>query len=139
MVELYAILNYLYPTFFTTSAKFEDAFDITHNRIDPDVSDCLNLFILLFDVILILHIIVQKTQTLLKANKLLKLFMIRRLKEEVEKLMPKKIETKVSVHVLYPSIVHCGMVVLRILMMPHYFRFSVHCLRTKSSGIKAFS
>ena len=32
---------------------------------------------------------------LLKANKLLKLFMIRRLKDEVEKLMPKKIETKV--------------------------------------------
>ena len=40
-----------------------------HNRIDPDM--------------------------LLSANRLLKLFMIRRLKDEVEKLMPKKIETKV--------------------------------------------
>ena len=69
LVELFAILNYLYPTYFTTSDKFESAFDITHNRIDPDM--------------------------LLKANKLLKLFMIRRLKCEVEKLMPKKIETKV--------------------------------------------
>eukprot|EP00804_Cyclotella_cryptica_P027266 CCRYP_014371-RB/>CCRYP_014371-RB protein AED:0.04 eAED:0.04 QI:131/1/1/1/1/1/6/716/1063 len=69
LVELYAILNYLYPTYFTSPTKFEDAFDITHNRIDPDM--------------------------LLKANKLLKLFMIRRLKEEVEKLMPKKIETKI--------------------------------------------
>lgn len=69
LVELYAILNYLYPQYFTTPAKFADAFDITHNRIDPDM--------------------------LLKANKLLKLFMIRRLKGEVEKLMPKKIETKI--------------------------------------------
>lgn len=74
LVELYAILNYLYPTFFTTPQKFEDAFDITHNRIDPEM--------------------------LLKANKLLKLFMIRRLKCEVEKLMPKKIETKVSYIIL---------------------------------------
>lgn len=94
---------------------------------------------IIFDLMLILHIIVQKTQTLLKANKLLKLFMIRRLKEEVEKLMPKKIETKVSVHVLYPSLVHCGMVVFPILMMPHHFRFCARCLRTKYSGIKAFS
>ena len=35
---------------------------------------------------------------LLKANKLLKLFMIRRLKDEVERLMPKKIETKVRIN-----------------------------------------
>ena len=69
LVELFSILNYLYPTYFTVPDKFEDAFDITHNRINPDM--------------------------LLKANKLLKLFMIRRLKCEVEKLMPKKIETKV--------------------------------------------
>lgn len=69
LVELYAILNYLYPRYFTTPAKFADAFDITHNRIDPDM--------------------------LLKANKMLKMFMIRRLKGEVEKLMPKKIETKI--------------------------------------------
>lgn len=68
-VELYAILNYLYPQYFTTPAKFESAFNITLNQIDPDM--------------------------LLKANKLLKLFMIRRLKGEVEKLMPKKIETKI--------------------------------------------
>jgi SWI/SNF-related matrix-associated actin-dependent regulator of chromatin subfamily A member 5 len=69
LVELYAILNYLYPQYFTTPQRFESAFDIGHNRIDPDM--------------------------LLKANRLLKLFMIRRLKDEVEKLMPKKIETKV--------------------------------------------
>lgn len=70
-VELYAILNFLYPKYFTTPDKFEAAFDITKNQIDPEM--------------------------LLKANKLLKLFMIRRLKDEVEKLMPKKIETKVCV------------------------------------------
>mmetsp|Transcript_11410 Transcript_11410/g.21610 ORF Transcript_11410/g.21610 Transcript_11410/m.21610 type:complete len:1190 (-) Transcript_11410:733-4302(-) len=69
LVELYAILNYLYPQYFTTPDKFESAFNITLNQIDPVM--------------------------LLKANKLLKLFMIRRLKDEVEKLMPKKIETKI--------------------------------------------
>lgn len=69
LVELYAILNYLYPQYFTTPEKFADAFDITHNQIDPEM--------------------------LLKANKLLKEFMIRRLKGEVERLMPKKIETKI--------------------------------------------
>ncbi|KAL7544833.1 hypothetical protein ACHAWF_008196 [Thalassiosira exigua] len=69
LVELYAILNYLYPQYFTTPEKFESAFNITLNQIDPDM--------------------------LLKANKLLKIFMIRRLKDEVEKLMPKKLETKV--------------------------------------------
>ena len=69
LVELYAILNYLYPQYFTTPEKFADAFDITHNQIDPEM--------------------------LLKANKLLKEFMIRRLKAEVERLLPKKIETKI--------------------------------------------
>eukprot|EP00979_Chaetoceros_neogracilis_P001758 scaffold315_cov218-Chaetoceros_neogracile.AAC.4 len=70
LVELYAILNFLYPAFFTKPDYFANAFDIGQNRIDPKM--------------------------LLQANKLLGLFMIRRLKEEVEKLMPKKIETKVS-------------------------------------------
>ena len=70
-VELYAILNYLYPQYFTTPDAFESAFNITLNQIDPSM--------------------------LLKANKLLKLFMIRRLKGEVEKLMPKKVETKVCI------------------------------------------
>lgn len=71
LVELYAILNFLYPLYFTKSDYFANAFDIGQNRIDPGM--------------------------LLQANKLLGLFMIRRLKEEVEKLMPKKMETKVSV------------------------------------------
>lgn len=72
LVELYAILNYLYPEYFTTPNAFEQAFDISRNQIDPDM--------------------------LLKANRMLKLFMMRRLKVEVEKLMPKKIETKVRFH-----------------------------------------
>jgi len=69
LVELYAILNFLYPLYFTKSDYFANAFDIGQNRIDPEM--------------------------LLQANKLLGLFMIRRLKEEVEKLMPKKMETKI--------------------------------------------
>ena len=69
LVELFAILNYLYPDFFTKPDNFANAFDISQNRIDAGM--------------------------LLKANKLLGLFMLRRLKDEVEKLMPKKLETKV--------------------------------------------
>lgn len=74
LVELYAILNYLYPDYFTSPDSFEDAFDISNNVIDPDM--------------------------LLNANKLLEKFMLRRLKEQVEKLMPKKIETKVRIFLL---------------------------------------
>jgi len=69
LVELYSILNYLYPTVFTEESYFRDAFDIGRNSVDKDM--------------------------LLKANKVLALFMLRRLKDEVEKLMPKKIETKI--------------------------------------------
>lgn len=70
LVELQSILNYLYPDVFIEDSFFRNAFDIQHNMIDK--------------------------QMLLKANKLLNIFMIRRLKHEVEKMMPKKIETKVS-------------------------------------------
>ena len=69
LVELYAILNFLYPAYFTKDDYFAKAFDISKNCIDSEM--------------------------LLKANRLLSLFMLRRLKEQVEKLMPKKIETKV--------------------------------------------
>ena len=69
LVELYAILNFLYPAYFTKSDYFAKAFDIGKNCIDSDM--------------------------LLRANTVLSLFMLRRLKEQVEKLMPKKIETKV--------------------------------------------
>ncbi len=71
LVELHSILNYLYPEIFTEEEIFRHAFDIAHNVVDRDM--------------------------LLKANKMLGLFMLRRLKVEVEKLMPKKIETKVCI------------------------------------------
>jgi len=69
LVELHSILNYLYPDLFTDDSFFRNAFDITRNVIDKNM--------------------------LLYANKVLNLFMLRRYKEEVERLMPKKIETKV--------------------------------------------
>lgn len=72
LVELWAILNYLYPEYFSENCLdiFTNAFDLTANIIQTDV--------------------------LLKAHKFLNLFMLRRLKVEVEKLLPKKIETNVS-------------------------------------------
>mmetsp|Transcript_1676 Transcript_1676/g.1994 ORF Transcript_1676/g.1994 Transcript_1676/m.1994 type:complete len:1452 (-) Transcript_1676:196-4551(-) len=69
LTELYTILNYLYPDYFIKPDNFTNAFDLGKNKID--------------------------SKTLLSANKLLNLFMLRRLKAEVEKMMPKKIETKI--------------------------------------------
>jgi SWI/SNF-related matrix-associated actin-dependent regulator of chromatin subfamily A member 5 len=69
LVELYSLLSFLAPDVFTTVQPFEEAFNLSLNIIDP--------------------------QKLMQANKLLDVFMIRRLKVEVEKLMPAKIETKV--------------------------------------------
>jgi SWI/SNF-related matrix-associated actin-dependent regulator of chromatin subfamily A member 5 len=69
LVELWSLLNFLYPDVFVSSDPFAQAFDITLN-------------------------IVHK-ETLTNAKQLLGLFMIRRLKDQVEKLMPKKVETKV--------------------------------------------
>lgn len=70
LVELHSIMNYLYPDIFIDVSYFQDAFNISKNVLDNTM--------------------------LLNANKLLNLFMIRRLKEEVETMLPNKIETKVS-------------------------------------------
>lgn len=57
------------PDIFTTQTPFAEAFDLSTNVVDP--------------------------AKLMLAHHVLKIFMLRRLKEEVEKLLPKKIETKV--------------------------------------------
>lgn len=69
LVELWSLLNFLAPDVFTTKDPFAEAFDLALNSVDP--------------------------VRLEQAHHLLKVFMLRRLKAEVEKLMPKKIETKV--------------------------------------------
>lgn len=69
LIELWSLLNFLYPEVFVTNDRFAEAFDLTENVINKE--------------------------KLLEAHSLLGLFMLRRLKNEVEKLMPKKIETKV--------------------------------------------
>jgi len=69
LVELWSLLNFLVPDVFTTKDPFAEAFDLALNSVDP--------------------------VRLEQAHHLLKVFMLRRLKAEVEKLMPKKIETKV--------------------------------------------
>jgi SWI/SNF-related matrix-associated actin-dependent regulator of chromatin subfamily A member 5 len=68
-VELYSLLSFLAPDVFTTATPFAEAFDLTLNMVNP--------------------------KRLEQAHKLLQVFMLRRLKSEVEKLMPRKIETKV--------------------------------------------
>ena len=69
LVELHSLLQFLNPDIFTTNEPFAAAFDLTLNLVDP--------------------------VKLKQAHALLKMFMLRRLKQEVEKLMPPKIETKV--------------------------------------------
>ena len=69
LVELWSLLNFLLPSVFTISQPFEKAFDLTNNHIDPKV--------------------------LQQAQQVLDVFMLRRLKKEVETLMPKQVETKV--------------------------------------------
>ena len=67
--ELWCLLNYLVPELFTSSDPFDDAFDLAHDKVDKEM---LN-----------------------KAHTVLKLFMLRRMKTEVEKLMPKKTEIQI--------------------------------------------
>lgn len=69
LVELWSLMNFLYPDIFTVCEPFEKHFDLKDNIIDKAF--------------------------LAKTQKLLELFMLRRLKKEVEKLIPEKLETKV--------------------------------------------
>ena len=65
--ELYALLNFLYPTVFTvhTAKHFDNAFDLTHGKVDDNA--------------------------LTRAHRLLKPLMIRRLKADVEGRLPPKV------------------------------------------------
>mmetsp|Transcript_23294 Transcript_23294/g.50926 ORF Transcript_23294/g.50926 Transcript_23294/m.50926 type:complete len:962 (-) Transcript_23294:66-2951(-) len=69
LVELWSLLNFLYPEVFTVLDPFRKHFDLQENIIDKEF--------------------------LAKTQKLLEIFMLRRLKQEVEKLIPEKLETKV--------------------------------------------
>lgn len=69
LVELFSLLSFLHPDVFTASEPFATAFDLGENSVNRE--------------------------TLGLAQKMLSIFMKRRLKDEVEKLMPMKIETKV--------------------------------------------
>ncbi|KAK9859870.1 hypothetical protein WJX84_002821 [Apatococcus fuscideae] len=67
--ELFALLMFLYPDIFTTSEPFDEAFDLTHHKVDREKLD--------------------------QARKLLQIISIRRLKEDVEKGLPPRVETRV--------------------------------------------
>mmetsp|Transcript_5139 Transcript_5139/g.10848 ORF Transcript_5139/g.10848 Transcript_5139/m.10848 type:complete len:1069 (-) Transcript_5139:172-3378(-) len=69
LVELWSLLNFLYPDIFTTMDPFKKHFNLNENVVDK--------------------------KFLVKTQKLLEIFMLRRLKSEVEKLIPEKLETKV--------------------------------------------
>lgn len=69
LTELWALLNFLEPEVFSTSQPFDDAFDLTHNKVDNVKLD--------------------------QAHELLQVVMLRRLKATVEQSLPPKIETRV--------------------------------------------
>ena len=70
LTELWALLNFLYPAIFTTSAVFDAGFNISDGVAD--------------------------SATMLAAHHLLQLLMLRRLKESVASEMPPKLETLVT-------------------------------------------
>ena len=69
LVELWALLNFLHPDVFLSPEPFRSAFDLTANSVNKD--------------------------RLYEAQQVLRLFMLRRLKVQVETTLPLKIETKV--------------------------------------------
>ena len=69
LTELWALLNFLEPDVFSTSEPFDDAFDLSLNKID--------------------------NVKLEQAHQVLNVMMLRRLKDNVEKMLPPKIETRV--------------------------------------------
>jgi SWI/SNF-related matrix-associated actin-dependent regulator of chromatin subfamily A member 5 len=114
LIELWSLLNFLYPDVFISNDRFAEAFDLTENVIHKE--------------------------TLLQAHSLLALFMLRRLKTEVEKLMPKKVETKVRKR----RLLLCMHVLLLIdrstpthfLTHLHSFRSSARCPTFKCFGTR---
>ena len=69
LVELWSLMNFLYPDIFNICDPFKRHFDLKENVVDK--------------------VFLGKTQ------KMLEIFMLRRMKQEVEKLIPEKLETKV--------------------------------------------
>ena len=69
MHELWALLNFLYPDIFTDSKDFDSAFNLTKSEVDDDM--------------------------LAKAHYMLRPFILRRIKLDVEKTVPPKEEIKV--------------------------------------------
>ncbi|BDA46823.1 probable global transcription activator SNF2L1 [Coccomyxa sp. Obi] len=67
--ELYALLSFMHPDIFTTSEPFDQAFDLTRNRVDNDALEA--------------------------AHRLLQPICLRRLKEDVEKTLPARVETRI--------------------------------------------
>jgi SWI/SNF-related matrix-associated actin-dependent regulator of chromatin subfamily A member 5 len=89
LIELWSLLNFLYPDVFSSQEPFASAFNLTENVIDKE---CLQ-----------------------KAPAMLRCFMLRRLKDEVEKLMPKKIETKVWQYCVRCCPISCGSILTQII------------------------
>ena len=69
--ELWVLLRFLFPDTFTTSAPFDDCFDLGRSKVDQGMLDA--------------------------ASHLLRLFCLRRLKTEVELSLPPKHELKIAV------------------------------------------
>ncbi|GIL63033.1 hypothetical protein Vafri_17166 [Volvox africanus] len=68
--ELFALLNFMYPDIFTDASKFDEAFDLSKSKVDQ--------------------------KHLEAAHYLLRPFMLRRLKEEVDVRLPPKLETRIQ-------------------------------------------
>eukprot|EP01038_Epipyxis_sp_PR26KG_P013175 gene13175-17653_t len=76
LTESWSLLNFLFPTIFTTSINFDTAFDLTSSK-----TKSMNI----------------DRDTLNKAHYLMRIYVLRRLKIEVEQTLPPKIDTLIKV------------------------------------------
>ena len=70
LTELWSLLNFLFPDVFTSTEVFDEAFNLSQGKVDAAVLE--------------------------HARSLLKVLMLRRLKETVAKALPPKLETVVN-------------------------------------------
>lgn len=81
--ELWALLNFLLPEIFSSSEEFDEWFDLSGNANAANMTDREKEE--------------RNTEIVTQLHKILRPFMLRRIKKEVEKTLPPKVEVHVTV------------------------------------------
>jgi SWI/SNF-related matrix-associated actin-dependent regulator of chromatin subfamily A member 5 len=81
--ELWALLNFLLPEVFSSSEEFDEWFDLSGQNANQSLTDEEKEK--------------KNSEIVSQLHKILRPFMLRRIKKEVEKNLPPKVEIHVSV------------------------------------------